>query len=121
MLKRKWFKFLLVSFICLTIIKLFTAKVGLLGDPTEQLVIKPYPTIFNEYYMKGEENEANILKYKGTWYFEGKYYTITGDEAGFNGEKVYDFMMHVWWMLGAGIILVMVSDNINKRRQYKLA
>ena len=114
-MKKKWFKSLIVFFIFLTIIKLFTAKVGLLGDPTVQLVIKSNPTISNEFIMMGEETEANILKYKGTWFYEKKYYVLTGDEMGFSGEKAYDVMIFSWWLLGAGMILLITGKCINKK------
>ena len=120
-LKKKWFKSLIVFFIFLTIIKLFTAKVGLIGDPTVLLVIKPNPTISNEFIMMGEETEANILKYKGTWFYEKKYYVLTGDEMGFSGENVYDVMIFLWWLLGVGMILLITGNYINNKKMNKFA
>lgn len=64
MSRKNWFRILIVIFILLTIVKLFTAKVGLPGDSTTMIVLKPNPTISNDFIMKGEETEANILKYK---------------------------------------------------------
>ncbi|KMT21806.1 hypothetical protein [Clostridium cylindrosporum] len=108
-------KILITVFMILTIIKIFTAKVGLLGDPTIQLVVKPNLTISNSYIMKGEDNHINREKYKGTWYYEGKYSVITGDEAGFPGESLYDLLIICWWILIIGIPIYIIKESSNKK------
>lgn len=81
------FKILLTTFLMLSSTKIFTAKVGVLGDPTVQLVLKLNPTISNYFIMKGEDNQANREKYLGTWYYEGKYKVIASNESGFKDYK----------------------------------
>lgn len=100
----------------LTIIKLFTAKVGLLGDPTIQLVVKPNPTISNSYIMKGEDNNTNREKYKGTWYYEGRYGVIASDEAGFAGESLYDLLIICWWILTIGMPIYIVIIRVKAHK-----
>lgn len=110
--KNRSLKVLLTVFIILSIIKFFTAKVGLLGDPTVQLVIKPNLTFSNSFIMKGEDNQTNREKYEGTWYHEGKYKIIAGDEAGFKGELFYNFLIVAWWIIGIGISIYMLVIRI---------
>lgn len=113
MYKKKNLTILLTLFIILSFVKFFTAKVGLLGDPTVQLVIKPNPTISNSFIMKGEDNQVNREKYEGTWYYERNYKVITGDESGFAGESLYDLLIITWWIL----VLVMPIYVLNYRRK----
>ena len=108
-------KALLIIFLMLTIIKFFTAKVGLLSDPTVQLVIKSNPTFSNSFIMKGEDNKTNRDKYKGTWYYEGKYKVITGDESGFKGESVYNLLIFAWWISGIGMPIYMFTIRMKSR------
>lgn len=117
--KNRILKFLLITFAILSIIKFFSAKVGLLGDPTVQLVIKPNPTLSNSFMMKGEDNELNRQKYEGTWYYEGRYRVITGDESGFMGEAFYDMLIGVWWILCIGIsiyfLIIKIKSTIKSK------
>lgn len=113
-------KAFLIPYGFLTLIKLFTAKVGLLADPTEKLVIKLYPTIGNTFQMLGEENTANIEKYKGTWYFEGKYMTLLADEHGFMGEGIYSFIILTWWLMSLLLVVYLVYRLV-KNHNYKRA
>lgn len=96
----------------LTVIKLFTGVVGELGDPTKSLVIKVVPTIGNVWNMIGEENARNIVKYKGTWYFEKKYWLVTASENGFAGETLYYVLILGWWI----IILILLAKAFRKRK-----
>ena len=104
MIKKNKLKGLLAIFIMFSIFKFFTAKVGLLGDPTVLLVIKSNPTVSNSFIMKGEDNQVSRGKYEGTWYYEGKYNVITGDEMGFTGESVYDLLIIAWWISAIGLL-----------------
>jgi hypothetical protein len=113
--KKKKLIIFITFFIVLSFVKLFTAKVGLLGDPTVQLVIKSNPTISNSFIMKGEENEANRKKYEGTWYYERNYKFITGDEAGFAGESFYDLLIIAWWILVIGMPIYLVINRIKSK------
>jgi len=116
--KRKKLIGILTIFILLSIIKFFTAKVGLLGDPTVYLVIKPNPTISNSFMMKGLETRTE--KYEGTWYYEGKYKVITGDEMGFSGEALYDLLIVAWWFLGIGIVIYIVVIKVKTIRNLRI-
>ena len=110
---------LLTAFIILSFIKFFTAKVGLLGEPTVQLVIKTNPTILNSYIMNGEDNQVNREKYKETWYYEKNYKVITGDESGFTGEYLYNSIIVAWWMLVIGMPVYMVFNKIKSKDNLK--
>lgn len=118
MSKTRKLKVLLTTFVILSIIKFFTAKVGLLGDPTVQLVVKSNPTISNSFFMKGEDNQLNREKYEGTWYYEGKYKGITGDESGFKGEAFYNLLIGAWWILGMGIPIYILVIRIKSMRNF---
>jgi hypothetical protein len=108
---------LLTAFIILSSIKLFTAKVGLLGDPTVQLVVKSNPTLLNSYIMKGEDNQVNRERYKGTWYYEKSYKVITADESGFTGEYLYNLIIIAWWVLVVGIPIYMVINKVKVKQK----
>lgn len=110
---------LLTAFIILSFIKFFTAKVGLLGEPTVQLVIKTNPTILNSYIMNGEDNQVNREKYKETWYYEKNYKVITGDESWFTGEYLYNSIIVAWWMLVIGMPVYMVFNKIKSKDNLK--
>lgn len=117
MVMNKRLKVVLIAFIILSIVKFFTAKVGLLGDPTVQLVVKAKPTISNSFMMTGEENQANREKYKGEWYSQGQYIAITGDEGGFSGESLYDLLIYTWWILLGGIPVYLLISKIRSLRK----
>ena len=107
---------LTIIFLTLTSIKLFTAKVGLLGDPTVLLVLKSNPTISNTFKMTGEDNQINREKYEGTWYYNGNYKVlIPGDDGKFSGELIYDFVIAVWWILLIGLPVYMVIYRTNQK------
>lgn len=103
--KKNKIKLLLAIFIMLSIFKFFTAKVGLLGDPSTLLVIKSNPTLSNSFIMSGEDNQVSRGKYEGTWYYEGKYNVITGDEMGSPVESVYDLLIIAWWISVIGLLI----------------
>lgn len=111
---------LIILFVILSFIKFFTAKVGLLADPTLQLVVKPNPTISNTFHIKGEDNISTREKYEGTWYYEGKYKVIAADESGFAGEPIYDVLIIAWWILLGGLPTYMVIDAIKSKRALKV-
>jgi hypothetical protein len=115
MYKKKKLIILLSLFIILSLVKLFTAKVGLLGDPTVQLVIKPNPTISNSFIMKGEDSQTNRTKYEGTWYYEGNYKVIMGDESGFAGESFYNLLIIVWWIFVIVMPIYMIINAIKSK------
>jgi len=92
-------KFFFIIYGFLSLIKFFTAKVGTLGDPTEKLVFKLYPTLSNVFNLPGEENAENIARYQGKWYFEGNYAILAADEHGFAGENVYFALIWAWWII----------------------
>ena len=117
--KRKKITILLIAFVILSFIKLFTAKVGLLGDPTVQLVIKTNPTISNSFIMKGEDNQVNRQKYTGTWYYEKNYKVITGDESGFTGELFYNLIIISWWIIVIGMPICMVIYTVKSKGNLK--
>jgi len=112
MFKSNKAKNFLAIFLMLTIIKFSTAKVGLLGDPTIKLVIRPNISVTNSFIMKGENNLVNREKYAGTWYYEGRYKVITGDEMGFSGERIYDLIIIAWWFFAGGLLLYVLSFKI---------
>jgi len=85
-----------------------------MGDPTVRLVLKIYPTV-NNYWNMGEENARNIALHKGTWYFEGAYYTIVSGENGFLGEGLYRMMIDVWWVLTLGITIFFLSRLLKRQ------
>ena len=114
--KKETIILLTIIFLILTFVKLFTAKVGLLGDPTVLLVLKANPTISNTFQMTGEDNQVNREKYEGTWYYNGKYKVlIPGDEGKFSGELIYDFVIAVWWILLIGVPVYMVIYKANQK------
>jgi hypothetical protein len=115
MYNKKKLTILLTLLIILSFVKLFTAKVGLLGDPTVQLVIKSNPTISNSFIMKGEDSETNRKKYEETWYYERNYKVITGDESGFAGESFYNVLIIAWWILVIGMPVYMVINRIKSK------
>lgn len=109
---------ILIIFILLSFIKFFTAKIGYQGDPTIALVLKSTPTISNSYLMKGEENSTYIYNKMPAWYTQRKYKVIAGDEHGFTGEMLYNFVIFSWWILSIGLLirsLKLVSLHIGKR------
>ena len=69
---KKSFRYL---YIVLTVIKLFTAKIGRFTDSTKSLVLKVYPTLFNDFKILGERTE-DLIKYENTWYFKKQYIYI---------------------------------------------
>lgn len=118
--KKKKIILLLTIFIILSFIKFFTAKVGMLGDSTVQLVLKLNPTTSNSFIMKGEDNEVNRGKYKGTWQYEQNYKVITGDESGFAGEYVYDLVIIAWWVYTIVMIIYIVFNKIKFKVKAKV-
>jgi len=108
MLNKSNLKVLIITFVLLSIVKFFTAKVGYSGDPTVSLVIKSTPTIGNSFIMKGEEHAKNVDSYSSSWFTERKYKVITGDESGFSGEILYDVLIISWWILGFGLLIYLI-------------
>jgi len=108
MLNKSNLKILIITFVLLSIVKFFTAKVGYSGDPTVSLVIKSTPTIGNSFIMKGEEHDKNADNYSATWFTERKYKVITGDESGFTGEVLYDLIIISLWILGFGLLIHLI-------------
>lgn len=103
-------KALWAGYALLTMVKLFTAKVGALADPTVKLVLKTYPTLGNSFSMPGEENAANMAKYQGTWYYDGRYTTLLADEHGFPGEFLYTLLIACWWFF-----TILIAASLIKR------
>ncbi|MTI46742.1 hypothetical protein [Sporosalibacterium faouarense] len=108
-------KFVLFCYGILTIIKLFTAKVLLVGDSLSQLVIKIYPTTSNTFEVLGGETIANIEKYKDTWYYKGNYITLLSDEYRFLGESIYLKSMSVWWVLTLILLIFYLHKLLTKK------
>lgn len=96
-----------ISYLVLSVVKLFTGVVVGLGDPTHSLVLKPYPTIRN-FWSMGEETAANIAQHQGTWYFEKKYWLVTANENGFAGDFLYHFLIIAWWILTVAILMKVI-------------
>ena len=115
MFKSNKAKNFLIIFLMLSIMKFFTAKVGLSASPTTLLVIRPNISVTNSFIIKGEGPQFNKGKYTETWYYEGRYKVITGDEIGFSGESIYDLLILLWWFFAAGLLFYALSFKIQSR------
>jgi len=54
--------------------------------------------------MVGEETAENIPRYQGTWYFEGNYFHVIGNEHGFPGEFIWRIIIGLWGILTVWIV-----------------
>jgi len=65
-------------------IKLFTASVGLVDDPTRLLVVHPWPSPHNELILDSLEGSKLVV--------------LARDENGFVGQGLYEFVTrYLWW------------------------
>lgn len=100
----------------LTLIKLFTAKVDALADPTVKLVVKLYPTLGNHFPVRGEEGAAVLALYRGTWCLEGRYKVLLAGEHGFPGELFYNLLIACWWFFTILIVASLIIRAVKEKK-----
>lgn len=107
-LKRSgWIVIAICTYLLFILVKLFTAEVRYVDDPTVSLVVRSIPSLSN-YLIVKETNET-----------EGMYFLLS-DEGDYIGSDLYAVLISMDWLVSClvlGVILFAYSRRRNSPRR----
>lgn len=108
------YKYLILIYVFLTFIKLFTASIDKQREEDPTLILKLTPTIQNVFHGSDEAIETYTETHN--WYKEHKYCEII--HFGSVGLlRIYEFIIYFWWFVTfLGIIYVFYQSQSARRR-----
>ena len=111
-------KRIIIIYIILTAIKLFTIQIDTMREEDPTVFIKPAPNITNRLYSFEDRYsyKYEIYKEKYSWYKDKKFLEI------FHGELlgcIYNILIYMWWILSFVIVVYMLFGirNFIKHRK----
>lgn len=94
-------------FMALSYIKLFTAKITFVNDPTVVIVKTNDIQLLNNSYKVNTENALS-------WYESKNYKVLHADEMGHIWQYTHSFMIKLWWIITFSILILLTLYILRK-------